>query len=247
MKSTRLALALLLIASSVAAQSALENKIQKDITTLASPQMEGRGLGTKGIGLAADYIEQRLRGIGLQPVFESKYRQPFPVKTGVTAGPNNRLEGGAADAWTPLGFSSPGAFSGDLVFVGYGIDAPPIGYREYDGLDLKGKVAVMLRYEPQEKDDASPFDGRKPSRWSAMRYKVLQARERGAAAVVFVTGPAQDEGQDKIPVLKNDGPESPAGIPVIQVKTSVAQNWLRPAGIDLVQFQKDVDRDLRPR
>lgn len=246
MKSTRL-LALLFVAAPLFAQPALEKNIQKDITTLASPQMEGRGLGTKGIGLAADYLEQRLRALGLQPVFASKYRQPFPVKTGVTAGPNNRLDGVAADAWTPLGFSSPGAFSGDLVFAGYGIDAPPIGYREYDGLDLKGKVVLMLRYEPQEKDDASPFDGRKPSRWSAMRYKVLQARERGAAAVVFVTGPMQDDGQDKIPVLKNDGPESPAGIPVLQVKLSVAQTWLRPAGIDLAQWQKDVDRDLRPR
>ncbi len=247
MKSIRTIAVLLLVCAPLFAQSALEKKLQTDIGTLASPQMEGRGLDTKGIRLAADYIEQRLRGIGLQPVFAASYRQAFPVKTGVSAGPNNRLEGVAADAWSPLGFSSPGAFSGDLVFVGYGIDAPPIGYREYEGLDLKGKVVLMLRYEPQEKDDASPFDGRKPSRWSAMRYKVLQARERGAAAVIFVTGPFQDEGQDKVPALKNDGPESPAGIPVLQVKTSVAQAWLRPAGIDLEQFQKAVDRDLRPR
>jgi Tol biopolymer transport system component len=249
MKSTRILAALLFVSAPLLAQTTtpLEKRIETDISTLASPQMEGRGLGTKGIGLAADYIEQRLRAMHLEPVFGSGYRQPFPVKTGVSAGANNRLEGVASDAWSPLGFSSPGAFSGDLVFVGYGIDAPPIGYREYEGIDLKGKVALMLRYEPQEKDDASPFDGRKPSRWSAMRYKVLQARERGAAAVIFVTGPIQDEGQDKVPALKNDGPESPAGIPVLQVKASVAQAWLHPAGIDLAQFQKMVDRDLRPR
>ncbi len=249
MKSVRLIAALLFVGAPLLAQTAtpLEKKIETDIRTLASERMEGRGLGTKGIGLAADYIEQRLRSTGLEPAFGSSYRQAFPVKTGVTAGPDNRLDGVAADAWSPLGFSSPGAFAGELVFVGYGIDAPPIGYREYEGVDLKGKVALMLRYEPQEKDDASPFDGRKPSRWSAMRYKVLQARERGAAAVIFVTGPIQDEGQDKVPALKNDGPESPAGIPVLQVKTSVAQAWLRPAGIDLQQFQKMVDRDLRPR
>src|SRR5439155_26817312 len=105
----------------------------------------------------------------------------------------------------------------------------------------------MLRYEPQERDEGSPFDGKQPSRWSALRYKVLQARERGAVAVVFVTGPVQDEKQDKIPALKNDGPESPAGIPVVQVKTSVAETWLARAGIDLARFQADVDRDLVPR
>jgi len=131
--------------------------------------------------------------------------------------------------------------------VGYGIDAPAIGYREFEGVDLAGKVALMLRYEPQEKDDASPFDGRRPSRWSALRYKALQARERGAVAVIFVTGPLQDENTEKIPALKNDGPESPAGIPVAQVRPSVAARWLASCGIDLAAFQRDVDRDLKPR
>src|SRR6185295_9914606 len=127
---------------------------------------------------------------------------------------------------------SSGAFAGEMAFVGYGIEAPAIGYREMDGLDLHGKVVLMLRYEPQERDEASPFDGRRPSRWSSLRYKVHQARERGATAVVFVTGPLQDD-EDRLPVLRNDGPESPAGIPVLQVRRAVAQRWLGGAGIDL--------------
>jgi Tol biopolymer transport system component len=233
------------------------------VRALSEDSMEGRGLGTEGIARAAAWIEQRLREEGLRPAFGESYRQPFRIKTGVSLLEGNRLsstismsgagaatgaiEGVGPDSWTPLGFSSAGAFEGDLVFAGYGIEAPPIGYQELDGLDLKGKVVLMLRYEPQERDDASPFDGRKPSRWSATRYKVHQARERGAAAVIFVTGPLQDEGSDKLPVLRNDGPESPAGIPVIQVKTSVAQKWLAVAPINLADFQKNVDRDLLPR
>ena len=240
-------LLLLLCATAFADDAKLTKSIETDIRTLAAPDKEGRGLGTKGIGLAANYIEQRLRALGLQPGFGKSYRQPFPVKTGVSLGSGNKLEGVAEGDWTPLGFSSAGAFSGPLAFVGYGIDATPIGYNDFDGIDLKGKVALMLRYEPQEKDDNSKFDGRKPSRWSALRYKVLQARERGAVAVVFTTGPIQDEGKDKVPPLVNDGPESPAGIPVVQVKTSVAARWLKEAGIDLGQFQKDVDGDLKPR
>jgi Tol biopolymer transport system component/membrane-associated protease RseP (regulator of RpoE activity) len=239
---------LLLVCTTVFADDAkLTKSIETDIRTLAAPNMEGRGLGTKGIGLAANYIEGRLRALGLQPAFGKSYRQPFPVKMGVSLGSGNKLEGVADGDWTPLGFSSAGPFSGTLVFAGYGIDATPIGYNDFDGIDVKGKVVLMLRYEPQEKDDNSKFDGRRPSRWSAMRYKVLQARERGAMAVIFTTGPIQDEGKDKVPPLVNDGPESPAGIPVIQVKTSVAQRWLKDAGIDLAQFQKDVDADLKPR
>ncbi|MEO8381267.1 MAG: M28 family peptidase [Acidobacteriota bacterium] len=216
--------------------------VERHVRTLAADAMEGRGLNTKGLAKAADYIEKELRAAKLQPAFRTSFRQPFPVKTGVTLGANNRIEGLAADDWTPLGFSSPGSFSGPIAFVGYGIDAPPLNYRDYEGIDLKGKVALMLRYEPQERDDQSPFDGKRPSRWSAMRYKALQARERGAVAVIFVTGPLQDEEKDKLPALTNDGPESPAGLPIIQVKTSAAMKW-----VDLAQFQKDVDADLHPR
>ena len=217
------------------------------VETLASDEYEGRGLGTEGLALAARYLEQRLRALGLEPAFGDSYQQPLDVKTGVELIDGNDLAGVARDQWTPLGFSSPGSFAGELAFVGYGIEADPLGYRELDGLDLDDKVVLMMRYEPQERDDDSIFEGRRPSRWSAVRYKVYQARERGASAVVFVTGPLQDEGKDQLPVLRNDGPESPAGIPVIQVTTSVAQQWLAKAGLDLATIQEQIDRDLTPR
>ncbi len=232
----------LLAASPQRAGNPATGQLEKDVYFLAADAQEGRGLGTEGLKRAAGYLEQRMRAVGLQPAFGKSYRQPFPVKIGVTLGANNALSGVAREDWTPLGFSSSGAFSGEIVFAGYGIEAPPLDYRELDGVDLKGKVALMLRYEPQEKDEKSIFDGRRPSRWSAMRYKVLQARERGAVAVIFTTGPLQADEKDRVPALKNDGPESPAGIPVLQVKTSVAQKW-----IDLAEFQKAVDADLKPR
>src|SRR4051812_4090740 len=95
--------ALLICLCAAAAFAQTAPQIEKDIRTLAAPKMEGRGLGTKGIGLAADYIESRLRALGLKPAFGASYRQPFPVKIGVTLGKNNRLDGVAADDWAPLG------------------------------------------------------------------------------------------------------------------------------------------------
>ncbi len=223
------------------------SEFRASVAALAADSMEGRGLGSPGIGRAADWIERRLRATGLKPTFDGSYRQSFPVKIGVTLGAGNMLEGLPDTSWTPLGPSSSGKFSGEIAFVGYGIESPSIGYQELSGVDVRGKVVLMLRYEPQEKDDASPFDGRRPSRWSALRYKAMHARERGAVAVMFATGPLQDEGQDKLPALKNDGPESPVGIPLLQVRTSVAARWLAGAGIDLKRFQELVDRDLTPR
>lgn len=216
--------------------------IGKHIRTLAADDMEGRGLNTKGLAKAADYVEQQLRAAKLEPAFGKTFRQKFPVKTGVSLGAKNAIEGLSNDSWTPLGFSSAGSFDAPIAFVGYGIDAAPLNYRELEGIDLKGKVALMLRYEPQERDEKSPFDGKRPSRWSSMRYKATKARDLGAVAVVFVTGPLQDEDKDKLPALANDGPESPLGIPVIQVKTTTAAKW-----VDLEKFQKDVDADLKPR
>jgi Tol biopolymer transport system component len=218
-----------------------------DVEALAGDAMEGRGLGTAGIGRAAGWIEQRLRSLGLAPAFGDSYRQPLRVKTGVAMQGENVIDGLGPEDWVPFGFSSSGRFAGDLVFTGYGIQAEPLGFTELEGLDLQDKVALVLRYEPQEKDDDSMFAGRRPSRWSALRYKVHQLRERGAAAVIFAAGPLQDEGSDRLPVLRNDGPESPAGIPAVQVKMSVAQDWLAASGIDLESFQREVDRDLQPR
>jgi Tol biopolymer transport system component len=230
-----------------ARQQKISEAARADVTILAADDMEGRGIGTKGIARAAGWIEKQLRSEGLRPVFGKSYRQSFRVKTGVALAAGNTVAGLADSEWVPLGFSSSGKIEGELAFLGYGIESPSVGYDEFAGVDLKGKVALMLRYEPQEKDENSPFDGKKPSRWSALRYKTMKAREKGAVAVIFVTGPVQDEGKNKLPALANDGPESPAGIPVIQVRTSTAERWLAPLGTSLLEFQRTVDRDLTPR
>ena len=125
---------------------------QTDIDILASDRMEGRGLDTRGIRLAADWIERQLRAEGLKPAFGKSYRQPFQVKTGVSLAAGNRVAGLPDSDWVPLGFSSGGPISGELAFLGYGIEAPPLGYDEFAGVDLKGKVALVLRYEPQAVD-----------------------------------------------------------------------------------------------
>src|SRR5260221_5462906 len=131
-----------------------EPQLRKDVGYLASEETEGRGIGTKGIDKAADYLEGRMKSIGLVPAFGTSYRQPFPIKTGVALDEGNDLKGVApndsymflqTDDWTPLGFSSSGAFSGPIAFVRYGIAAPPLNYDDYTGIDLKGRAAVILR------------------------------------------------------------------------------------------------------
>jgi hypothetical protein len=123
----RAAIALGAAPASKPATTDLAPRFARDVAVLASDEMEGRGLGTAGLGRAADWIEKRVRAIGLAPAFPGGYRQDFDVKTGVALEEGNALEGVASGSWVPLGMSSPGVFAGELAFVGYGIEAPPIG------------------------------------------------------------------------------------------------------------------------
>src|SRR5438874_1612876 len=96
---------LFLLCAAVAAQPLVATKFERDVRVLASDRMEGRGIGTHGIDLAANFIEAQLRALKLQPAFGTSYRQPFRVKTGVALESGNRLSGLSDGEWTPLGMS----------------------------------------------------------------------------------------------------------------------------------------------
>ena len=219
------------------------------VEVLADDDMQGRGVGTDGLARSARYLAERFAAIGLHAT-ASGYTQPFETVTGVALGQESSLEWGSTRAepsvgFTPLGFSSSGEFSGPLVFVGYGIRAETLGYDDYAGLDVAGKVALAWRYEPGEQDPDSPFDGTRASRWSDLRYKALIAREAGAAALVLVAPPGDEE--DRLPPLHALGPVSPAGLPVIQVSRAVAREWLLAAGHEPEELHAAIDADTRPR
>ncbi len=221
------------------------------VTALAADELAGRGVGTPGLEQAARLIELRMRAAGLEGAGIA-HQQAFDATTGVALGQGNML------SWTdrtaeigtdaiPLGMSSDGSFSGDLVFAGYGIRAEPLDYDDYAGLDVEGKIVLAMRFEPQEEDEDSVFDGRRPTSWSDVRRKALTARELGAAALVLVT-PAREEGEpDLLPPLKADGPISRAGLPVFQVTRAVANAWLATTGTDLASERAAIDAELSPR
>ena len=66
------------------------------------------------------------------------------------------------DEWTPLGLSGSGKVEADVVFAGYGITAKEYGYDDYAGIDAKGKIVLVLRYEPPPKNEKSPFQNTSP-------------------------------------------------------------------------------------
>ena len=210
---------------------------------LATDDMEGRGLGTAGNAKAAALIAQWMDGMGLAAPPTGR-TQPFEARIGVTLGDKNLLDGAAPGAgWTPLGISKSGNFKGDVVFAGYGIRAKELGYDDYDGLDVKGKVVLAMRFEPGEDVEASPFDGKRPTRYSDLRTKAIVAREAGATALFLVSPAKAPDEPDSLPPLRTMGPQSDAGIPVLQISRATAERWL---GGSLAAAQATIDAGYKP-
>ena len=177
-------------------------RLTADLRNLASEEFQGRGPGTEGIDLAADYIRDGFRAGGLRGgVGEGDYFQPFSLTLGSTVDPaSTRLvltgaDGGVrpltiGEEYRPLAYGKGGAVGAELVFAGYGITAPQIGYDDFAGLDVAGKIAVVLRREPRQSDPESPFNGNRTSRFARIRSKLKAAQDAGAAGVLLVNDAA---------------------------------------------------------
>ena len=166
-------------------------RMRKDVFFLASPECEGRGIETKGINKAADYVADAFKAAGLKPAMkDGSYFQPFIVTTSAKLGqPTKAVLTGPADKVTdlklgtdynPMGFSPTSKVASGLVFVGYGITAPELKYDDYAGIDAAGKVVVMLRRTPRhdgERQKAVRPDSSRGRRQQPRRVR-YQDRER---------------------------------------------------------------------
>ncbi len=229
----------------------------RDVRTLAAPEMKGRGDGSPELERAAHYIADQFRAAGVEPLNGDSYFQPFTISVGANLGPDNRFEiesGGRTTTlrvgqdFTPLSFSSSGSISGTMVFAGYGITAPEYHYDDYAHLDVRDKIVLVLRHEPQEHDPKSVFRGRAFTRHAAFISKAINARNRGARALVIVNDRAA-HAADEDRLVKFGFTEGPSdeGLPVLQVKAAIAEQWVAGAGKSLVELQKQIDKTLEPQ
>ncbi len=202
-----LASSLLLPAATLSVEHAQEQRYLQDLKILAAPDMEGRGAGTAGLERASAYIAREFKQLALQPVGENgSYNQNLSVTTGAVPGNQNRLfvEGQSAASWRldrdyrPINFSSSCKAAGPVVFAGFGITAREFGYDDYAGMDVKGKVVVVLRYEPKSFTKAVPGKQPKYTYHAHVVNKAINARNHGAIAMVLVNSGAQQDKDELI-------------------------------------------------
>lgn len=232
-------------------------KLLDDIRRLSSTAFGGRATGSPGLSKAADYIASRFSQASIRSLNDSGYLQPFPVTTGAKAGPNNSLRwlqaGKTSELqmgkdFEPFAFSANGYVGGQLAFAGYGITACEYGYDDYASIDVKGKVVVMLRHEPQEYEASSSFEGRVYTEHSQLFRKLLNARAHGAAAVLFVNDTANHSGPDNLEKMSSLPSPGGASIPFTGIRSGVVEQWFREAaGRSFEDAQKEIDRKLEPQ
>src|SRR5262245_1763569 len=214
--------------------------------------MEGRGSGTSGGDRAAAHVVDVFKAAGLTPAGEGgTYFQTLSVPTGVRLGTPNTLAilgpRGRAFAlgrdFTPLSVSADGSATGDVLFAGYGIPAPELGYDDYAGIDARGKVVVVFAREPRSRDPASPFQRSSAHHYSGREHKLINARQHGAAAVLVASHPAAED--PPMPALGAQGQS--LGIVAAAVNRATAETLLAPMGKKLAELAEAIDSAMAPR
>ena len=262
----RALLAFLAVASlSAQAPKVQEPALRAHLAFLSDDLLEGRGTGQRGGDLTVRYLEAQLRALGLRPAPGGSYQQPVTLLGLKTLPQRSTLSFMAASACLTPAFGTElvyGAgiaqadqtFDAPVVFGGFGIDAPGERWDDYKGLDLKGKVLLLLVNEPAPTaDEPGLFDGQNLSIYGRWTTKFEMAARHGAAGVLLVhTTASASYGW---PVVRNgwDGErfslahEAP-GTPIQGwVTEDLARTLVKQGGQDLDTLRAQAQRrDFRP-
>jgi aminopeptidase YwaD len=236
-----------------AASPTIDPKLYLDnIKFLASQNLRGRATGSPELEKAAQYISGKFKEFGIKPADGKQYFQPFEVTTSAKPGPKNSFHINKESLqiqkdYTPLNFSHSGHLTGTAVFAGYGITAPEHQYDDYAGLDVKGKIVIILRHEPQESNEQSVFAGKQFTQHAQFAMKASNAKMHGAAGVVLLNDTPNHKGEeDKLPLFGTIEGPADAGIPFLQVKEAIAAKWFTAAGKDVAKIIEGIDQNLKP-
>ena len=225
-------------------------EIKANIYYLASDDMKGRFTGSPEERKAGDYIKSEFETYGLKPAFNGKWFQEFPFVEKVVLTKSNSLlldiNGKKQNLkpgkdFTTVSYSADGKITGDLVFVGYGISAPKLNYDDYAGLDVKGKIVVVMKYHPEHDSSKSEFD-----RYASFRNKATIAKEKGASGIILVNGYSPVNEDDPLMNLHYDGAPPMTDILVQNMKRSFVDQLFKSEGFIFSDYQKKIDAIKKP-
>jgi len=231
--------------------------LKKDLYYIASDFLEGRAAASEGERKAAEFIASRFRALGLRPAFGDSYFQEFEIVTGLRLTENNHLtatlpqgeeELAPGEDYIPLTRSGNGEVSGVPLLVGFGITAEKLGYDDYRGQEVEGRIVILMGMEPERLSTRAGMDRGAITQHASVTSKISNAKQHKAAAVILVdpaAGPLAPE-KERLPELFARGVVGEVGIPVVKVRREVVDRWLRASlGRGLADYQGELE-DLDP-
>ena len=251
-----------------AAIAAMENirpaNIEQQVRFLSHDLLEGRGTGQRGGDLAAEYIATQFALYGLKPAGDhGTYMQKVPM-VGITPGADTRFAlvpaNGQASELKPLDDyvaydqtqQPESTIDAEIVYVGYGIEAPEYNWDDYKGVDVKGKVLLMLVNQPS--DDPKIFHGKALTYYGRWTYKYEEAARKGAVGAILIHktdmasygwGVVRNSNSGEHSYLKLDG--TPMLKAASWIQLDVARKLASSAGMDLDKMMADArSRDFKP-
>ena len=248
-------------------------RISADVRTLSSDAYEGRAPATPGEDKTVAYLSAQFQAAGLQPGGDLKdgkrlWTQAVPLRRAdIVGSPQIAIErDGQRQALTQgqqialraaLDGSSQVAIDGaPLVFVGYGVKAPERGWDDFKGVDLKGKIAVVLINDPDFETGEGDFDGKGMTYYGRWTYKYEEAARQGAlgALIVHETAPASygwatvaSSNTNSMFDVVRDDPKS--AHPALEgwIQRDLAVDLFKRAGQDFEALKKQAQRrDFKP-
>ena len=222
------------------------SQIERTIKYLASEELEGRRAGEKGDSLAAVYIRNQFKNIGLELLFDNGF-QSFSLVSSVEIGNNNYLhvrdkKYEVKTEFLPYSFTANKQVSAPVAFAGYGfsIDQDSLLWNDFKNIDAKGKWVLLLKGDPEIDKPESKF-----AAFSEDRAKVLTAQDNGAAGVLLVAGPHFSE-KDELQGLFYDKNSSTYSIPVFQITRKVADSILSATGNTIEYLENKINQTMEP-
>ena len=238
--------------------------IRWHVRFLSHDLLEGRGTGQRGGDIAAEYIATQFAEFGLKPAGENdSYLQKVPL-VGITTLPETQFtlipKDGPAMNLKPLDEyvaydqtqQAQSDVDAEIIYVGYGIEAPEYKWDDYKGVDVRGKVLLMLVNEPPS-DDPNFFKGKALTYYGRWTYKYEEAARKGAVGVILIH--REDMASYPWEVVRNSNSgeksylklEGPALKVSSWVQLDVAKKLAASSGMDLDKMMADArTREFRP-
>ena len=253
----------------LAAETIRAEDLRSALYFLASDEMQGREINTLFNKITSSYLAHRFELMGLDPVLDDGYYQYFYLVQGeLSQGNHLEIRRSRSNLSTvailnenyfPSILSANGRVTAPLVFSGYGITASEYEYDDYEGLDVAGKIVLVLEGEPSARDPESRFEGLLDTQYSRELRKILNAQAHGAVGLIIAHSSLHRPGNRNFSRrARLVWPEKPerapytlevwtdmVKIPVLHASEGFARVLLRDSSLKLNDIQKKIDEEFR--